>query len=179
MAENLTKRLVDLSGFGFASQGNAELCFDHVERGFDVRAFVIALHKPLRVETVKMKHLFPNGGVSAIRLSAIKRHTVRLEGNVGLCVMVYYCLQILSRQISLIRAHFLHYKILCSGFNEARKFRTIRFESVSHFNGGNDVGFHAAHEMTLNELSTLNQMWLGILRVHPLHKARSRKAGRV
>ncbi len=29
MTENLTKRLVDLSRFGFAPQGNPELGFDH------------------------------------------------------------------------------------------------------------------------------------------------------
>ena len=39
MAENPTKRLVDLSGLGLAPQGHAKLCFDHVEGSFDVRAF--------------------------------------------------------------------------------------------------------------------------------------------
>jgi len=35
MAENLTKRLVDLSGFGLASQGNSELRFNHRKGGFE------------------------------------------------------------------------------------------------------------------------------------------------
>lgn len=62
MAEHLTKSLIDLSGFSLASQGNAKLCFDHVERGFDVAALVIALHESLRVVAIQMKHLFPQSG---------------------------------------------------------------------------------------------------------------------
>jgi hypothetical protein len=50
MAENLTKSLVDLSGFGLAPEGNSELGFDRVESDFDVRAFGIGRHEILVTE---------------------------------------------------------------------------------------------------------------------------------
>jgi hypothetical protein len=111
VTQNLTKSLIDLSGFGLASQGNSKLRLDHVKRSFDVRPLVVALHKPLRVETVKMKHLPPDSGTSSIRLRPIKGHTVALEGNVRLRVMVYHRLQISTTKTAQINEALC--KVLC------------------------------------------------------------------
>ena len=117
---HLTKSLIDLGGFGLASQGNSKLRRDHVERGFDVRPLVIALHEPLGVVVIQMVHAFPNRGARSPRgLPPITRCAVRLKGNVGLCVVVYYGLQVLSGQIGLIRAHFLHREVSSSRFNQS------------------------------------------------------------
>lgn len=106
MTENLTKSLIDLRRSGLAPQGYSELRLDHVESRFDIGSLVIALHESLRVEAVEMKHLPPDSGAGSTWLLAIKCHTVRLEGNVGLSVVVYYGLQVLDRQISLICADY-------------------------------------------------------------------------
>jgi Fic family protein len=47
---------------------------------------------------------------------------------------------------------------------------------AAHFNGSDDIRFHAAHDVAFDELSTLNQMRVGVFRVHPLNKARRGKA---
>jgi hypothetical protein len=89
VTQHLTKSLIDLRFFRLAAQGNAELCFDHVECGFDVRAFVMALHESLGVVAVEVKHLFPDDRARATRfLKAVFCHAVALEGNVGLSVVV-------------------------------------------------------------------------------------------
>ncbi len=54
VTQHFTKSLIDLRWFGLASQGDSKPRLDHVERGFDVRAFVVALHEALRVVAVKV-----------------------------------------------------------------------------------------------------------------------------
>jgi hypothetical protein len=92
VTENLTKSLIDLRGFGLASQGDFKLRLDHVKRGFDVRPLVIALHESFGVEVKQVIHLLPNRRVP---LPAVVTGTVGLERNIWLRVMAYHYLQIL------------------------------------------------------------------------------------
>lgn len=83
MTQHLTKSLIDLRGFGFASQGDSKLRFDHVKRGLDHRPLVIALHEPFG-ETVEMKHLPPEcrwEGVIAETEREMQRVKERLAGH--------------------------------------------------------------------------------------------------
>jgi hypothetical protein len=47
VTQHLTKSLVDLSGFGLASQGDSKFRFEHMERRFHVAALVVTLHEAL------------------------------------------------------------------------------------------------------------------------------------
>lgn len=85
MTKHLTKSLIDLRGFGLASQSDSKLCLDHVERGFDIGSLVIALHKAFGVVVIEMVHRLPNRRLSGRGFVAL---TVRLEGNVRLCMVV-------------------------------------------------------------------------------------------
>src|SRR3979411_3248861 len=141
MTENLAQRFVHLRGFGFAPQGIAKLRLDHAEGGFNVAPFVIALHKPLRVEAVQMKHLLPDGRSGLLPVAL--RSTVALEWNVWLRVVGYYYLKVLSRQVSLIGGDFLHHEVASGGFNQALKERAIVCEAIRNLNGGDNVGSDA------------------------------------
>lgn len=176
MTKHLTQRLIDLRRFGLASQGDSELRFDHRERGFDIRAFVVALHKLFRVVAVQVIHLLPKNGMS-FRFGLLL--AVALERNEWHGVVVYYCLQIRVRQVGLIRAHFIHNKVLRRCLNQPFELRGVAGISLSHFNGSNNVRSDAAHDVAFDELSLLNQVRICVLRLHPLNKARRRKAGRI
>ena len=54
MTKHLTKSLINLRGFGFASLGNSKPRFDHMKRGFDVGSHVIALPKTFGVVVIQM-----------------------------------------------------------------------------------------------------------------------------
>jgi hypothetical protein len=174
MAENLTKRLVDLSGFSLAPQGDSELRLNHRKGGFDVRAFVIALHEALRVVAVQVKHLLPQGGVMGIVCVAI-----HLEGNVGTSVVVGSDLQVSTRQIRFVGAHFIHNEVLRGSLNQWLELSVIGDIAFGHFSRRDDVRFDAANDVAFDELALLNQVGVGVLRVHPLDKPRSRETGRV
>jgi hypothetical protein len=148
-----------------------------VERGFDIRAFVVVRHKLVCVVAVQMVHLLPDSRGSSSLRSPFR--TIRLERNVRLRVIVYYRLQIRTRYVAFVCAYFLHSEILGSGFNQARELRAITLKPFRHFNCCDDVRFDSAHDVALDELSSLNQVGVCVLRMHPLNKARSRKARRI
>jgi len=76
VTQNLTESFIDLRGFGLTSQVIPELCFNHAERGFDVRAFMIVLHELLCVAAVIVKHSFPNrtAPILTTHRAALKRN---------------------------------------------------------------------------------------------------------
>lgn len=185
MTQHFTKRLVNLSGFGLAPQGNSELCLDHVERRLYVAALVVALHEFLGVVAIQVKHLFPEIALSSpmgvlimylLRPKSPTPLAVRLERNVGHRVIVYYRLQVLGRQIGLICANFLHCEVLSSCLNQSLELGRVSEIAVSDFNRRNDVRFYPAHDMAFDKTAFLNQMRVCVFGGHPLDKARSRKA---
>ena len=91
VAKYFAKCLVDLRPLRFASQKVAELRLDHVERRFDIRAFVVALHKPLLVVRVEVKH-----ALEKIARLGIAPRAVHFERNVRHGVSVHNCLEVLT-----------------------------------------------------------------------------------
>jgi hypothetical protein len=148
-----------------------------MERRFNVRAFVVMRHELLRVVTIEVKHLFPDSKGSPSLCSLFR--TIRLERNIRLRVVIHHRLQIRTRYVAFVCAYFLHSEILGSGFNQARELRAITLKPFRHFNCCDDVRFDSAHDVALDELSSLNQVGVCVLRMHPLNKARSRKARRI
>lgn len=176
MTENLTKRFVDLGRSGLAPQGNAKLCLDHVERGFDVGTLVIALHEPFGVVAIQVIHLIPKGRARASGLlRVIPLRAVGLERNVGHRMVINDRLHVGVRQIGFVGAHLLHNKVLRGSVNQRFELGRVCAVALSHFNRSDDVGFDAAHDVALDELPFLDQVRIGVLRVHPLDEARSRK----
>ena len=76
VTQNLTESLIDLCGFGLASQVIPELRFNHAERGFNIRTLVIVLHELLCVVAVIVKHSFPNrtAPILTTHRAALKRN---------------------------------------------------------------------------------------------------------
>ena len=59
MAKHLAECLIDLCRERATPQALTKLCFDHVERRFDVGPLVIVLQKLCTIERVKMVHPRP------------------------------------------------------------------------------------------------------------------------
>jgi hypothetical protein len=59
VAKNFAKQFVDLRFFRFAFQTFAKLSFYHRKHGFDVRAFMVKVHKLASAHLEKVIHLAP------------------------------------------------------------------------------------------------------------------------
>lgn len=58
VSQDFAHRFIDLRRARLASETVAKLRLDHVEGGFDVGSFVIALHEAFLIERVEVKHSF-------------------------------------------------------------------------------------------------------------------------
>lgn len=158
MTQNLTKSLIDLRRFGFASQAIAKLCLDHAERRFNVGSLVVLLQEPCLIEVVIVEKSPPKSAFSSPTLSLVVRlllapcklrRAIYLERNVRHGVMVYYGLKIIRGQVSLVCRYFCHREIAPGRFNQSLEDRTITCEAIADFDGGNNVRLDAAHQMHL------------------------------
>jgi len=134
---------------------------------------VIALHEALLVERVEMKHTLPD------RRMVFAGCAVRLERDVRHGLMVCYYLQVVARQISLVRAHFSHRKIAASGLNQSLKLRTVGNVRISNLDAGYDVRCRSAHQVNFDPFVPVHQAFIAVLRLRPLDETASRKAGRI
>lgn len=188
MTQHLTKSLINLRGLSFTSQGITKLALNHGERSLNVAALVIPLQKPFMVEAVIMIHaspqftLFPPLDLLIERLPfclSPLRRTISLKRNVGHRVVVCYDLEVICRQVSFVRRHFLHREITPGRFNKPLEERAIAREAIADFDSGNDVSFDAAHQMHLNPFALTHQVLIGVFSLRPTKEATSRKPGRI
>jgi hypothetical protein len=109
--KHLTESLINLRGFGLTSQAVTELCLDHTERPLDVRPLVVLLEEPFLIVGIIVEHptpesafAFPITPLVLVRslCHCVLRRAIHLERNVGHGVVVYYRLQIVSREIRLV-----------------------------------------------------------------------------
>src|SRR5215203_3805061 len=141
MAQHLTKCFVDLRGFCFTSQALANLRFDHAESGFHVAALVIVNKKFFTLETVVMKKFLP-------KLRAAFACRVRLEWNVRCSTVVYYGLEILAANVTLVGAHFFHLESgLCGLLNQCLEVRAIVRLCAAEFDARYNVRSRSASKV--------------------------------
>ena len=167
MCQDFAKGFVDLCRSGLASKAVAKLRLDHVERGFDVGSFVIALHEAFLIVGIEVEHSFPN------RRVVLASRAVRLESDERLRVMVCYYLQIVARQIGFVRAHLGHREVASGCLNQSRELRTIVSIGFRDFDAGNDVGFDSAHQVNLDPVMPIHERLVAVLCFDPLNEAAS------
>lgn len=169
MAEYLTKHFVDLRSPGLTFQTAAELCLDHAESGFDIRAFMIAVHKRFTIKAIIVIHLFEHA--CARSLSIHFERDVRRPAELCNQIMVVYA------RICFICRYFIDLEILGRLFNQRRKLRRIAHPAISDLYRRNNISFHACHKVAFNPL--MLRHLFAVLHVKPSDIVASAKSRRI
>ena len=169
MTKHLTERFVDHRRVGLTSQTVAELALHHAERGLDITALVVVLNEFVSSKHEVVKHLLPRTAApaSSVRFESDKRSAACFGNGIGA----------LDTHVSLVGGNFRNLEILSRGLNHSRKERVVVSKFGSNLNSRNDVGFDAAHQMTLNPF--VLGSFLSVLDVKPTDETRRAETGRI
>ena len=169
MTEHLTQRLVDHRNVGLASQAVTEFTLHHGERRFDIGTLVVVGKKVGALELEVVIHLFPRS--PAIAAMMRRKRDVRNGSHAGDRI------GIAATCVTFIGGNFGNREVMGRCFAKRRQQGGIVGVAVLNLYGGNDVGFHSAHEMTLNPIMLRDDF--SVFVVIPARKPRSGKAGRI
>src|SRR5580704_2459436 len=170
MTEHFAENFVNHCHIGLAPQAIAELSLHHRERGLDVRPLVVVLQKLFPLELKVVKCFVPNA-------APIVAPGIRFESNEWFGSDGLNSLKVCTGGIPFVGADFGDLKVLRSRVHKSGEQRGIACISAMNFDGGNNIGFHAAHNVAFDPIMLLLDD--SVLVVKPTGEMASSEPGRV
>lgn len=169
MTENLTKRFVDHRGVALAAKIVSEFPLHHGKRGFDVRPFVVMLHKFLAPELKVVKHLLPSTAAQTFHM--IGQRDERYSTSLGNRVHVGFA------GVPFVRRNLSNLEVLGRSVEQSGKHLGISRIPPKNFHSRHHVRFNSDHDVTFNPIVLLPN--LAVLVVEPAMEAASGETRRI
>ena len=150
MAQNLDQHFIDLGDGSLGPNGPAELGLNHREGGFHVAALMVVGQELRPIGVVVVVHPLPQGIPLVV---ALVGHGIALERDVRLPAHSLDFPQVPLAQVRLVSRDFGDIEMLCRGFEQRGQEWSVVGVGGSDFHAGHDIGFYAAHQVSLNPLS--------------------------
>lgn len=160
MTQDFAQRFIHLRLIGLTSQASAELRFNHAERRFDIRSFMVVLIKPILILSIEMIEARPRR-IFRVWLRAFFEINVR-HRRVSL-----HEFQVIATRICFVCRDFIHHKVFSRLINKRFEARTVASILIRHKATRHDVGLDSAHQMQLNPALLINHLRLAILGMKP------------